>query len=101
MLGFAPQRGLMRYLAGMSRMDKSHDISRDDEPTPCGRELEAPTDTQLSQPISHEPRIAVSESLCDHQRLIDDVRTRSGKPSGKVRCLECGSIFEDPYRRVN
>lgn len=82
-------------------MDKSHDISTDDDPTPCGRELEAPMDTQLGQAISEEPGIPVSESLCYHQRLIDDVRTRSGKPTGKVLCLECGSIFDDPYRRVN
>lgn len=35
---------------------------------------------------------------CVHGRLIDEVLTRSGRRSGKVRCLECGKKFEDPYR---
>ncbi|MBI3357852.1 MAG: hypothetical protein HY038_13985 [Nitrospirae bacterium] len=35
---------------------------------------------------------------CAHQRLIDDVLTRDGKRTGKVRCLECGAVFADPYR---
>lgn len=35
---------------------------------------------------------------CAHQRLIDDIRTRGGARTGKVRCLECGAVFDDPYR---
>jgi len=35
--------------------------------------------------------------LCAHRRLIDDVLTKTGTRTGKVRCLECGTIFEDPY----
>lgn len=38
--------------------------------------------------------------FCAHRRLIDDVRTRSGKRTGKVRCLECGTIFDDPFKGV-
>lgn len=34
---------------------------------------------------------------CSHGRLIEDVLTGSGKRTGKVRCLECGAKFEDPY----
>jgi hypothetical protein len=30
---------------------------------------------------------------CAHQRLIDDILTRSGKRTGKVRCLECGAAI--------
>lgn len=37
-------------------------------------------------------------ATCGHKRLIDDVLTRGGRRTGKVRCLECGAIFDDPYR---
>ncbi|WP_455389564.1 hypothetical protein [Petrachloros mirabilis] len=36
-------------------------------------------------------------NACGHQRLIDDVLTRGGKRTGKVRCLECDVVFDDPY----
>lgn len=39
----------------------------------------------------------VSEQSCAHGRLIDEVRTRGGKRTGKVRCLECQAILDDPY----
>lgn len=58
-------------------------------------------DTQMSQEAVQEIRIPDSKILCTHQRLIDDVRTRSGRLTGKVRCLECGTIFEDPYKSMN
>ncbi|HEY5627800.1 MAG TPA: hypothetical protein VIR79_07625 [Nitrospira sp.] len=35
---------------------------------------------------------------CLHCRLIDDVLSKEGKRTGQVRCLECGAVFEDPYR---
>lgn len=35
---------------------------------------------------------------CAHSRAIDDVLTRGKKRTGKVRCLECGMIFDDPYQ---
>ena len=38
-----------------------------------------------------------SANPCTHSRAIDDVVTRGKKRSGKVRCLECGSIIDDPY----
>lgn len=82
-------------------MNKFHDASGDDEPTPRGCEMEEPMDTQLVQAIRQETTIPSSQTHCDHQRLIDDVRTRNGKPTGKVRCLECRSIFDDPYRNVS
>lgn len=36
-------------------------------------------------------------TACAHLRIIDDVLTRGGKRTGKVRCLECGAKFDDPY----
>jgi hypothetical protein len=44
---------------------------------------------------SAEPK---SPDECTHMRLIDDVLNRAGKRTGKVRCLECGAAFEDPYQ---
>ncbi len=35
---------------------------------------------------------------CAHSRMIDDVRTAQGKRTGKVRCLECQAVINDPYQ---
>jgi hypothetical protein len=80
-------------------MDTTRDKSEDVESTPL--RMEAPMDTLAIQAISHEIGIPHSKAPCVHQRLIDDVRTRSGKPTGKVRCLECGTIFDDPHRNLD
>lgn len=42
----------------------------------------------------------VPEQGCTHGRLVDEVRTRGGKLTGKVRCLECQAIIDDPYQAV-
>lgn len=77
-------------------MDQSRDESGPVEPPPL--ETEAPMDIQLVQEIRQETEPFASKTLCAHRRLIDDVRTSSGKPTGKVRCLECGTMFDDPHR---
>ncbi|TKB92337.1 MAG: hypothetical protein E8D40_07745 [Nitrospira sp.] len=41
---------------------------------------------------------AAPATTCVHGRLIDDVLTKMGKRTGQVRCLECGTIFTDPYQ---
>jgi hypothetical protein len=56
--------------------------------------VEAPMETQTIQTAT---RIA-PQKRCTHSRLIDEIRTKSGKRTGKVRCLECGTIIEDPYQ---
>lgn len=43
-------------------------------------------------------RKPVLEGRCAHGRMIDEVRTRGGKRTGKVRCLECQAIIDDPYQ---
>ncbi|MGE3976604.1 MAG: hypothetical protein AB7F94_03365 [Nitrospira sp.] len=45
-----------------------------------------------------ETGIGFEATACAHQRLIDDILTRGGKRTGKVRCLECRAIFDDPYK---
>jgi hypothetical protein len=80
-------------------MNQSRDESGPAEPTPI--DTEALMDTQLVQELHRITGLSAANRGCAHQRLIDDVRTRSGKPTGKVRCLECGVIFDDPYRRVD
>ncbi len=79
-------------------MDKSHNISADVESTPL--EMEAPMHTHLIDAPAHDAQVRLSPAPCAHRRLIDDVRTKSGKATGKVRCLECEAIFDDPYRCV-
>lgn len=80
-------------------MDHPRDESEPAEPPPL--DTEAPMDSQLIQEPHRNTGISVANTGCAHQRLIDDVRTRSGKPTGKVRCLECGMIFDDPYRNAD
>ncbi|HMS86261.1 MAG TPA: hypothetical protein PKD12_21685 [Nitrospira sp.] len=41
---------------------------------------------------------SIRTNPCVHGRAIDDVLTRGKKRTGKVRCLECGTIFDDPYQ---
>ncbi|MCP9471791.1 MAG: hypothetical protein NNA30_03555 [Nitrospira sp.] len=60
--------------------------------------METPLDIKGSPPKAHAVTSCVAQIFCAHQRIIDDVRTRRGKPTGKVRCLECGAIFDDPPR---
>lgn len=42
-------------------------------------------------------RPSVGETICTHSRAIDDVLTARGKRTGKVRCLECHAVIDDPY----
>jgi hypothetical protein len=45
---------------------------------------------------SQEANRLAPTSTCFHQRLIDDVLTKHGKWTGRVRCIECGVEFPDP-----
>lgn len=56
--------------------------------------MELITESVTVQPASR----TTSTNPCTHSRAIDDVLTRSKKRSGKVRCLECQAIFDDPYQ---
>ena len=55
-----------------------------------------PIKTRAVQNTEAETRI--EEATCAHQRIIDDILTKGGKRTGKVRCLECRTIFDDPYK---
>lgn len=44
------------------------------------------------------PRDTAPPMTCVHGRIIDDVLTKTGKRTGRVCCLECGAIFDDPYQ---
>jgi len=55
-------------------------------------------ETQLIQETGLNSGKVTSNACCTHQRLIDDILTRGGKRTGKVRCLECSTIFDDPYQ---
>ena len=58
------------------------------------RTVEAPMEPQT---VESTTRI-LSPKPCAHSRVIDNVLTRGGKPTGQVRCLECGTILDDPCR---
>ena len=61
------------------------------------RQREVPMDSQVeSQTLQPTSRIEPA-TPCAHSRLIEEVLTRSGKQTGKDRCLECGTTFDDPY----
>ncbi|MDR4470920.1 MAG: hypothetical protein MRJ68_21915 [Nitrospira sp.] len=54
---------------------------------------------KLTKVVATAPDVQLlSEQRCSHGRLIDEVRTRGGKRTGKVRCLECQAIIDDPYQ---
>jgi len=55
-------------------------------------------ETQMIQETGRKSSSTASNLFCAHQRMIDDVLTRGGKRTGKVRCLECGAVFDDPYQ---
>ena len=57
-------------------------------------------EAQMIQETGWRSNRTSTNVCCAHQRLIDDVLTRSGTRTGKVRCLECGTIFDDPFRGV-
>lgn len=42
-------------------------------------------------------RKGVLQTTCAHGRLIDDVLTDEGQRTGRVRCLECLAVIDDPY----
>jgi len=60
-------------------------------------EAGVPMETQLIPEAVRNSSRAISNVCCTHQRIIDDVLSRGGKRTGKVRCLECGAVFNDPY----
>ncbi|MDH5741017.1 MAG: hypothetical protein OEY77_11890 [Nitrospira sp.] len=79
-------------------MEKTQHVSGDEHSTP--EEAEMPMETQLIQKTFQKSKSnrATPNACCTHQRLIDNILTRGGKRTGKVRCLECGTIFDDPYQ---
>ena len=77
-------------------MDKPQQGTGDEYSTP--EEAEVSMETQVIQETDQKYSGTASSGFCSHQRLIDDVRTRGGKRTGKVRCLECKVIFDDPYQ---
>jgi len=44
-------------------------------------------------PGKYQPR-----GTCFHQRVVDYLYEKDLKPSGQLRCKECGEIFSDPVR---
>ncbi len=61
-------------------------------------EAEVSMETQIVYETAQRSDEDTKNSSCAHGRLIDEVRTRGGKRTGKVRCLECMAIFDDPYQ---
>ncbi len=77
-------------------MEQPHQVSGDESLTV--EEGEASMETQTIQETGRKSSRTTANVCCTHQRLIEDVLTRGGKQTGKVRCLECGTIFDDPYQ---
>jgi len=81
-------------------MNPSHNMSDDSGIEPFGTDIRKQVVAKVVRTTAREMGMPDSKALCTHQRLIEDVRTRSGKLTGKVRCLECGTVFNDPYNRM-
>ena len=48
--------------------------------------------------VSSEKRTAKESQACTHSRMIDDVYDQDGLPTGKMQCLECMAILDDPLK---
>ncbi|HBR50547.1 MAG TPA: hypothetical protein DEA71_10720 [Nitrospira sp.] len=82
------------HLAGGS-MEKDNSLSG---PEAATAHLMEDTMELLAESVTVQPASrTTSTNPCSHSRAIDDVLTRGKKRSGKVRCLECQAIFDDPY----
>lgn len=73
-------------------------ISSFEEDAVMQRPMEAPRGQLVVTQTAQPPSNIASVPVCAHGRIIDDVLTKQGKRTGQVRCLECGSTFEDPYQ---
>lgn len=73
-------------------------IDSTDEDDLILRTMEAPMEPHVERQSFQPIRIIAPAEACAHRRLIDDVLTRSGNRTGRVRRLECGAIFDDPYK---
>jgi len=62
--------------------------------------VSGPLEEGMESLTTQERIHGVIMKTCNHSRLIDNVLTREGKWTGKVRCQECGAKFDDPYRGV-
>jgi len=76
-------------------MEKENTVSSVSEPDVSISDLMEDTMEPLTVPLASR---TTSTKPCVHGRAIDDVLTRGKKRTGKVRCLECGAIFDDPYQ---
>ncbi len=77
-------------------MKQEHDRGEDEGPM----SLLKPEGPMEATTVPETRRVA-PVTTCAHSRVIDDVLTRDGKRTGKVRCLECGGKFNDPYNPPN
>jgi hypothetical protein len=75
---------------------KSIDSTEEDDS--ISRTIEASMESHVERQSFQPIRFIAPADACAHDRLIDDVLTRSGNRTGRVRCLECGEIFDDPYK---
>lgn len=78
-------------------MEKEITVSSVSEPDVSTSDLMEDTMESLTEPMVQLASRTISTNPCAHGRVIDDVLTRGKKRTGKVRCLECGTIFDDPY----
>ena len=51
--------------------------------------------------VSQRKEAPIAHVTCVHGRIIDDVLGEIGERTGKVRCAECGTVFDDPFPGLN
>jgi len=75
-------------------------MQRQNEDTGKAEAGSGPLEGHMESLTTQERSQGAIMKTCSHSRLIDNVLTREGKWTGKVRCQECGAKFDDPYRGV-
>ncbi len=80
-------------------MENEHEVAHVLEPDLSPTQLTEDPMESIAEPVMVQLASRTTPTNpCIHGRAIDDVRTKGKKRTGKVRCLECGAIFDDPYQ---
>lgn len=70
---------------------------RSDAQNRKGGTMETMMEKMESPAVGQSMGTMTLRETCTHRRMIDDVRTRGGRRTGNVRCLECLEVIDDPH----
>jgi hypothetical protein len=78
-------------------MNNSICFPDEDDVTRQKTKLEVLVEPQIGAQSLRYGRTISHAMVCEHGWRIDDILARGGQITGKVRCLECGAVIDDPH----